>query len=173
MGKISKRLKVVLGVADVWGARKGLFDFIELREKLDDNYLIVLVGVTDKIQKMLPNGILGIKRTQNQQELARIYAVADLFVNLIYEDNYPTTNLEAMACGTPVLIYRTGGSVEAITDETGWIVQKGDIDSAVQIIKSSGCKTSAISEACRMRAIKYFDKNRSFDNYVSLYLDKS
>lgn len=107
--------KIVLGVASVWDRRKGLNDFIELSKVLDDEYKIVLIGLTKKQIKMLPNNILGITRTENQQELAGIYSTSDIFFNPTYEDNYPTVNLESIACGTPVLTYDVGGSGEFLS----------------------------------------------------------
>ena len=106
--------KIILGVASPWSERKGLDDFIRLSKVLDDSYRIFLVGLNQKQIDMLPNNVIGIKRTENQQELASIYSTADLLFNPTYEDNYPTVNLEAIACGTPVLTYDTGGSKEFI-----------------------------------------------------------
>ena len=161
---------ILLGVADVWGERKGLEDFIRLRNLLDQKYLIVLVGVTENIQKKLPRGIVGINRTRNQRELAHIYAAADIFVNPTYEDNYPTTNLEAMACGTPVITYRTGGSPESVTPETGWVVDKGDIETVANVILCSGHKDiDKMRKECRKRAVGCFDMYKCFESYVGLY----
>lgn len=109
--------KIILGVASVWEPRKGLKDFIELSKKLDDNYQIVLVGLSDKQLKEIPNNIIGIKRTNGQKELAEIYTAADVFLNTTYEDNYPTVNLEARACGIPIITYNTGGSPEAAGED--------------------------------------------------------
>ncbi len=170
-GDFNSDLRIILGVADVWSARKGLPDFIKLREVLDEHYLIVLVGVTEDVQKVLPKGILGIRRTQNQTELAQMYAAADFFVNPTYEDNYPTTNLESMACGTPVITYRTGGSPEAITGDTGWVIDKGDVDAVANLILREGHKDrDKMRIECRKRAVGYFNINRCFDRYVRLYL---
>lgn len=123
---------VVLGVASVWGERKGLEDFIRLAEMLDDNYKVVLVGLTYEQIKKMPSAILCIERTNNTKELAEIYTAADYYVNLTYEDNYPTTNLEAQACGTPCITYKTGGSIESVPEEN--IVKKGDIDGVVKLL---------------------------------------
>ena len=106
--------KIILGVASPWSKRKGLEDFIKLSSILDEDFVIVLVGLNDKQMKNLPNNIIGIKRTNNQIELAEIYSAADLLFNPTYEDNYPTVNLESISCGTPVLTYNTGGSPEFI-----------------------------------------------------------
>ncbi len=118
--------KIILGVASAWDRRKGFYDFIELSKILDDNYQIVLVGLSQKQISELPENILGIERTNSTKELAEIYTAADVFFNPTYEDNYPTVNLEAQACGTPVITYHTGGSVESVPKEN--IVSKGNFE---------------------------------------------
>lgn len=129
---------VILGVASEWTERKGLKDFLKLEEMLDRiKYKIVLVGLTQKQIKELPDSIVGIERTQNVQELVGIYTRANVFFNPTYEDNFPTTNLEAIACGTPVITYNTGGSPETISEKTGVIFEKGDLKSVFQWILSN------------------------------------
>ena len=118
---------IVLGVANVWEDRKGLFDFYKLAEMMDDRYVIVLVGLSEKQIKALPKNIKGIQRTNSPQELAAIYTAADVFVNPTYEDNYPTVNLEAQACGTRVITYDTGGCNETIRSKNGIVVQRGNV----------------------------------------------
>lgn len=118
--------KIVLGVSFAWQEpRKGLKDLIELRALLPGDYAIVLVGLTDELQKTLPPGILGLGKTGSREELAEIYTAADVFVNPTHEDNYPTVNLEAQACGTPVITYNTGGSPESVPPEN--VVPCGDV----------------------------------------------
>ena len=117
--------KIILGVASTWTWKKGLYDFIELSKIIDENYQIVLVGLSKKQIKQLPNNIIGITRTENQNELAGIYSTSDIFFNPTYEDNYPTVNLEALACETPVISYDTGGCSECI-DDNKHIVNKID-----------------------------------------------
>lgn len=115
--------KIILGVASIWDKRKGLDDFIELSKILDDNYKVVLVGLSEKQINYLPKSIFAISRTNNVKELAEIYSSADMLFNPTYEDNYPTVNLEAHACGTPVVTYRTGGSVESVPKEN--VIEQG------------------------------------------------
>lgn len=122
-----KDKKIILGVASTWDDRKGLYDFYKLAEMLDDKYAIIIVGLNDKQLQELPKKIIGIKRTNGQKELAEIYTAADVFVNLTYEDTYPTVNLEAKACGTPIITYRTGGSPES-AGEGAVVVDVGDIN---------------------------------------------
>lgn len=124
--------KIVLGVATAWGPRKGLQDFVQLQKILPENYQVVLVGLTPKQIHKLPKGILGLTRTDSATELAAIYTAADVFVNLTYEDTYPTVNLEAQACLTPCLTYRTGGSVESVPEEN--VVNQGDLTAIAEKI---------------------------------------
>lgn len=161
---------VILGVANVWSQRKGMRDFFSLREKLSDEYVIVLVGLDDKQIKHLPEGIVGIKRTNSVQELAAYYSASDVFLNPTWEDNFPTTNLEALSCGTPVITYRTGGSIEAVDSNTGFIVEQGDIVAVVNIVKQiKGTGKQWWASACRERAIRLYDKRETCKKYLQLY----
>ncbi|SDB96685.1 Glycosyltransferase involved in cell wall bisynthesis [Succiniclasticum ruminis] len=111
LGIVNKTM--LLGVASIWNKRKGLNVFLDLSKILNENYAIVLIGLTKKQILNLPKGIYGIEFTNGIQELAGYYSAADFFLNPTFEDNYPTTNLEAIACGTPVITFNTGGSVES------------------------------------------------------------
>ena len=107
---------IILGVASPWTQRKGLDDFIRLAADLDDAFAIVLVGLSEGQIRALPAGVVGIPRTDSPQKLAEFYTSADIFFNPTGEDNYPTVNLEAEACGTPVITYDTGGCRETLHD---------------------------------------------------------
>lgn len=149
--------KIILGVASAWGRGKGFYDFIKLSERLPDSCKVVMVGVTEKQKNELPDKILAITRTNNVKELAEIYTAADVFVNLTYDDNYPTVNLEAQACGTPAVTYRTGGSVESVADEC--IVEQGDIQGVIDLLdKALECKKELS-----------FDKKDMLRQYAEIY----
>lgn len=161
---------IVLGVASVWDDRKGLADFLKLRNVLPEEYAIILIGLTNKQIKKLPQGILGISRTNRVKELAEYYSLADVYVNPTWEDNFPTTNLEAQACGTPVITYRTGGSIEAIYKGTGYIVEQGDIPAIVSIItKIKGTGKIPYMHTCRDHIVKNFEKSNTYQQYLYLY----
>ena len=126
--------RVILGVASTWDARKGLQDFIKLYDWIDrSKYRIVLVGLSQEQIDRLPEGVLGIARTDSVSQLAELYSLADVFVNPTYEDNYPTTNLEAISCGTPVITYRTGGSPES-AQHYGAIVEQGNVEQIINLL---------------------------------------
>lgn len=129
--------KIILGVAAIWDKRKGLSSFIELSKKLDDAYRIILVGLTQEQVKRLPANIIGIEHTNSVKELVELYSVAEIFVNPTLEDNYPTTNIEAIACGTPVVTYETGGSPESAR-MYGTSVPKKDVYALMRGIEGAG-----------------------------------
>lgn len=157
--------KILLGVASAWGKMKGLNDFIELSTKLDDSYKIVLVGLKKEQLALIPQNILGITRTNNTKELAEIYTAADLFLNLTYQDTYPTVNLEAQACGTPVITYATGGSVESVTEEN--VIPCGNLDMLYQKIIEFTSSNQNVEQI--LERAKNFDKQISFGKYLEIY----
>lgn len=162
--------KIVLGVASTWDRIKGLQDFVELRRVLPESLEIVLIGLTRDQIDSLPRGVRGIERTENVSELVRWYNNADVFVNPTYVDTFPTTNIESLACGTPVITYNTGGSPESINSDTGLVVPKGNVASLVRAVDSvlSRGKESYQTD-CRERAEKLFDKWERFGDYTRLF----
>lgn len=165
-----KKEKFILGVSNVWPKYKGLDDFIKLREKLPKDIGITIVGLNPKQIKSLPEGINGISRTSNVEDLANIYRRASVFVNPSYNDSFPTVNLEALACGTPVITYRTGGSPEAVDEKTGIVVEKGDVASLADCIQRILNNPEEFnSNNCRKRVETHFNKDKQFGDYISLY----
>lgn len=160
---------IVLGVSFAWGYRKGLDCFVEMAEKLGEQYQIVLVGTDDEIDKNLPHNIISIHRTQNQKELAEIYSAADVFVMPTREENYPTVNMEAIACGTPVVTFDTGGSPEMLDDKTGIVVEANDIEATKKAIKDICEKKRCNDEEYIVAYSKNFDMKKRFAEYIELY----
>lgn len=156
---------VILGVASEWSERKGYSDFIKLSGELSENQKIVMVGVNDKQAEELPNSIIAIKKTNSVEELAEIYNTADVFFNFTYEDNFPTVNLEAMACGTPVITYRTGGSIEPITKDNGFVVEQGNYMKALELVE--GAKRLPRDQIAGY-SVRYNANNR-YREYIHLY----
>lgn len=168
----SEKRKIILGVANVWSRRKGLEDFLKLARILDDNYHIVLIGLSAKqktyIVQNFSHMITPIQRTENQQELVEWYCKATVYVNLTWEDNFPTTNIEALACGTPVITYETGGSQECISKGCGMVVAKGDINGIKTAVKVLTGQYPEVCVKCREKAKEYNEVIR-FRDYVQLY----
>lgn len=160
--------KMILGVASVWTKNKGLEDFIRLRKMLGPEYVICMIGMTEKQIRKLPDGIIGKTRVEGIKEMAQYYSAADVFLNLTYEDTYPTTNIEALACGTPVLTYRAGGSLETISEDCGKAVEKGDLEAVVSMLENEIKEKGYYYDACLRRAEK-FNKEECYEQYIHLY----
>lgn len=154
---IPKEKKIILGVANVWNKRKGLNDFIELSQKINNKYQIVLVGI-DKIDN---SNIICVSRTSNQQDLASLYSIATVLFVPTYEDNYPTVILESVACNTPVLTYNTGGCVEAMHDH-GYVVQKKNYSEIIDKIEKINKINTAVDK-------KEIDKDKMINEYINIY----
>lgn len=164
--------KIVMGIASIWCREKGWDDLLKLNNYLRRGEVLVMVGVTEEQKKKLPEEIIGITRTENVRQLAELYAAAEAFVNPTWQDNYPTVNLEAIACGTPVVTYRTGGSIEAVTPDTGIVVEQGDILGLLDAIRSIEEKgKDYYSPRCRAYAEAHFRKEDRYAEYLQLYDD--
>lgn len=162
--------KIILGVASVWDKTKGWEDFTKIAPNLKDDERIVLVGLSKQQIEVLPKNIIGIERTDSKKELIQLYSLADVFMNLTYADTYPTTNLEALSCGTPVITYKTGGSVEEITDYNGAIIEQGNYIEAYKTFNKMGAKfKKEHTQTIRNNAIKKFDKSFQLKKYDELY----
>ena len=136
---IPKDKKVILGVASIWEKRKGFDDFLSLADKISDEYVIVLVGLNDRQIKEVENyrNIIPIKRTENQVDLATLYSLSYCLLNPTYEDNYPTVNIEALACHTRVVCYDTGGCVEQAKNKNVYLIKKqGKEENIKNILKT-------------------------------------
>lgn len=165
--------KIILGVANVWERRKGLEYFLKLTKLLDHTvYHIVLIGVNKKqqsfINKKYSEHITAFTRTSSQAELVNWYSSAYVFINPTLEDNFPTTNLEALACGTPVITFNTGGSPECLTDRCGIVVDKGNVEQLKDAILSLEQRTDITTSSCREQAL-YFRHDLNFQEYLELY----
>lgn len=162
--------KIVLGVSFNWGYEKGLDVFIELAHLLPHDYVIVLVGTNENVEKNIPPNIISIRQTENQKQLAEIYTAADVFINPTREEVLGLVNLEALACGTPVITFKTGGSPECVDEKTGCVVSVNDVSSMNEHILRICEEHPYASLDCISRA-KQFDKQQKFVEYISMYKD--
>lgn len=161
---------MILGVANPWSERKGLYDFHKLYKYLEKDMVIVLVGLNRKQKKRLPENIIGLSPTENQQQLKDLYATADLFINLSVEETFGLTTAESLACGTPAVVYNSTACPEVIDSSTGFVVTKGDLEGitrAIDFVKKSG--KDSFSRACKDRVSKLFNKEDRLAEYFNLY----
>ena len=162
---------VIMGVASQWNASKGLQDYCCLSEKLSDDEIIVLVGLNVKQIKQLPKNIIGIKRTESVDELARLYSRADVITSLSYGETFGLTIIEGYACGTPAVVYDNTALPQLINEKLGHVVPTGNIRAlyeTLQEMKASSFKKHHSSD-CIQYARNHFDKDKCFNMYVDLY----
>lgn len=161
--------KVILGVASIWSDRKGLKYFIDLSKSITSGYKIVLIGLSKEQISDLPPNIIGLEKTFSVEELRRWYTVANVFVNPTMEEVFGLVNIEAQACGTPVITFATGGSVECVSKETGIVVEKGNTNKLKEAIEFICTRPkSDYSEKC-IRWARKFEQRSNFLKYIELY----
>lgn len=164
--------KMILAVAGGLAVRKGRDYLLDLPNHLNDDEVLVLVGLGRGQEKLLPptSKIIGIHRTKTADELVGLYSEADVFINPTLEDNFPTTNIEALACGTPVVTFKTGGSWECVDESTGIVAKKGDIkDLLGKIRKVLDNGKDHYKEACVKKAHAMYNKDIQYRKYIELY----
>ena len=159
--------KIVLGVASGWSERKGLDVLVQLSETLPEEYKVVIVGTTEEVDRKLPPNILSIHRTHNQKELAELYTAADVFANPTREETFGLVNVEAIACGTPVVTFNVGGTSETVNENTGIVVDCDDFEAMKNAITELTSKEIQFCH-CKNHAEKFSVENK-FQEYIELY----
>ncbi len=157
--------RLIVGVASIWEKRKGLQDFIALSKLLNEEWRIVLVGVSEQQKSLLPANIIGVTRTNSIHELAEIYTAADVYVNASVEETMGLTTAEALACGTPAVVYDATAVPEAVDDSCGIVVPCGDVQAVAEAVK----RIDKSAAACRKRAEERYDKEKQYMKYIALY----
>lgn len=162
-----KDKKILLGVANPWNDKKGLNIFIELAERLNNNYKIVLVGLTKKQKNNLPPKILGLEKIESKKELAEIYSEADYFINPSLEETMGLVTVEALACGTPVIVSKSTAVHEVVDKSCGQIVKDYNVDNFYKAIINAKEK-KYLTRNCIQKA-KNYDMNDKYQEYIDLY----
>lgn len=157
--------QIVLGAASVWEKRKGLQDFIALSKLLGSDWQVVLVGVSEGQKAALPPGVLGICRTDSARELACLYSAADVYVNASTEETMGMTTAEALACGTPAVVYNATAVPETVDPSCGMVVPCGDVAALAEAVQ----RVPRDAQSCRKRAELYYDQQKQSVKYISLY----
>ncbi len=159
---------LLLAVAAQWDERKGLRYLLQAMQTLGDAYHLVVLGLSDAQRKGLPAHVTGLSSTSSLRELREWYSAADALCNPTMEDNMPLVNLEALTCGTPVVVFATGGCVECVDAQVGAVTPKADVAAFAEAIRAVSADKARLSPACLARA-KAFDKDVCYQQYLSLY----
>lgn len=161
---------VIMAVSSQWNSKsKGLMDYLEMSNLLKDDEVIVLVGVHEELKKRLPSNIIGIGRTNNQEELAALYTRANVVTSFSSAETFGLTIVEGYACGTPAVVYDNSALPSLITIGTGFVVPDKDYKAAyeaIQVIKDNG--KNFYLNSC-IKVAKKYDKDKCFEKYISLY----
>ena len=160
--------KIILLVASQWTMQKGLAYVKPLAEKIGDRYHIVLIGELRDKQFTLPDHVLHIEQTHDQEEMIMWYSAASVYVNVTLQETLGLTNIEALACGTPVVTFDSGGCKECVDPSCGIVVSRGDFDGLYEGIISVLENGGFSPEACRKKS-ENFDKNQCYQKYLALY----
>lgn len=161
---------IILGVANKWELRKGLSDFKKLSNLLDNNCVIILVGLSSIQTKNLRSNIICIPRIDHIHDLANLYSVADVFVNTSVEESFGLTTVEALSCGTPVIVYNATACPETVSSETGFVVEKNNIKGlwdSINTIRENG--KEHYSSHCSEHAHNFYKNNDRYLDYINLY----
>lgn len=161
---------MILGVSNIWDERKGYSDMLQLSNKINADSVIVLVGLSSKQMKKLPRNIIGIQRTEDVLQLAKLYSSADVYVNTSVEETFGLTTVESLACGTPVVVYNSTACPEIVTTDVGFIVPSHDINAiaeSISIVRAQG--KAFFSHFCREYAVEKFNKRDRCKEYIQLY----
>jgi glycosyltransferase involved in cell wall biosynthesis len=165
-----KGKKMILAIAMHFAKRKGVEFLLQLPEILKEDEYLVLVGLDEHERKLFSRrNCVCILRTSNVEELVELYSAADVFVNPTLEDNFPTTNIEALACGTPVVTFNTGGSIESIDRNTGFITKYNCVEDLYKCIQDIFSNKKMYQTTCRNRSVNLYDKKSLYNQYIELY----
>lgn len=164
-----KNQKMILGIALSLSPWKGIDDLIALSRILSAPYRLMLVGVPENAKRALPDSIIALPRTNHPEQLAQYYSASDVLVNPTHEDNLPTVNLEAQACGTPVATYQVGGSPESLTEETGIAVPEGNVEVLRDQLIRFAEQKEKVSRICRKHIQETYSLEIFTNHYLELY----
>ena len=163
--------KIILAVAPkIMDENKGGIWVIKLAEQFDDNYCFVMIGLEGELLSH-PRNLIPIRRTNNQIQLAEYYSMADIFLICSKRENFPTTCLEALACGTPVIGFDEGGTAETAPTPYGHFVPYGDLDAIKEYIEKFFRNQVELrsSRECRDFAVQNYSKESMYSNYLKLF----
>lgn len=159
---------VILGVSAYWKTEKGLDDFVALSKELDSRYAVVLVGDVSQ-EKIAGTSIISIPPVSDARELARYYNMADVFVNASVQETFGLTTAEALACGTPCVVYNKTACPELIGPGCGYVVE--DYDALkTQVCSVAGGGKKVFEQACRSYAEEMFSAEKNIQKYIALYV---
>ena len=167
---LNPKKKYLIASGTTWNLNKGILDYKKISKLLPKNIILLLVGIKDDKFFSNETNIKCFHRTESQDELAELYSISEILLCLSYKESFGLTPVEAMSCGTPVIVYDNTALVELLTKNTGKIVKTGDVFMVLEAINEIlSRKKKTYSDYCVKRAIKYYDKNKNYKKYIEVY----
>lgn len=166
---------VLFAAARLAEKRKGVAHFLEALEFVKvDNGMVLLVGGEVDLRKKCPSGVelRGLGYVRGAEAMAKVYSAADLYCITSLADNFPTTVLEAMGCGTPVVGFAVGGISEQVAEDCGKLVPLGDtraLGEAITNMLKDDKAREAMRICCRKRVEQEYNLRRFVERHIELY----
>jgi glycosyltransferase involved in cell wall biosynthesis len=150
-----------------------LYEALNIIEKKDD-YCLVVLGIVD--EKTLDSTYEVFKRgyISDENTMSELYSAADIYIMPSMADNAPLSCMEAMASGTPVLAFATGGISEIVNDDVGWLTSAGDSRKLAERISEIFNNPEELRRKamnCRQYVSDNFSKDTMVERYRELYMD--
>ena len=179
LGLDSSKKYILFGAASVKNLYKGFSYFLEAIKLMSqdpeavEEVEIVLFGKTgEDVSQMFPLPTHNIEYISSTQTMVELYSLAQLYTISSLQDNFPSTIIESMLCGTPVVGFRTGGIPEMIGHfEDGYLAEHlspTDLAEGMKWILSYD-PYQALSDKARSAAVRRFSRERSAALHVELY----
>lgn len=161
---------VVLGMANKWLQPVNKEALNVVAKALGDDCVIVLVGCNDRHRASLPQNVLAMDYIRDRDLMRKVYSMADVFVNCTREDSLSLVNVEAQACGTPIITYRNTGAKETVDEQSGFTVETGNVRELVEKIRYvKGVGKSYLTEQCRQYVKNKFERDQNYNQIIDLY----
>lgn len=165
--KVDWNKHTIISVADKWTEANGFYDIIALSRLLPVDMQIVMVGLNEQQMEGLPDNIVGIGHTSNVQQLVELYSSADVLFNSSTEVTFGLVTAEAMACGTPAIVFKGTAGEEIVNPQTGFTIEK--IEEIPELVYACREKSDTYNVNCRERVVEYFDSVKQYSKYIELY----
>ena len=160
---------IILGPASKWLLSVNKQVMAEFSSIMQPDEVLLLFGVTNAIDN-LPDNIITYGYTKNREELAQLYTMVDVFANVTREDSLSLINVEAQACGTPVVTFNQTGPKETVDDINSFNVPVGDVHKLYEAVQKVRKQTTedTVTQCVQFVHEKYEVYN-TYKKYIELY----
>jgi len=172
--EIPRDKKIILFVAQSSSnTRKGFDHLLNALSLIDSNELVLVSVGSKKSHNRVGLQHVNVGYIESNKILSGIYSMADIFVIPSLQEAFGLTALEAMACGTPIVGFDSGGISDMVRPGmTGWLADTGNATSLREAIEQAVAqdnKRHQMAKRCRKVVEKEYTLKRQAKCYESLY----